>query len=103
MLRILVTSREPLRVAREQTWRVPPLTCPASGDVSEDDVEHAANYPAVRLFVERAQAVQPTFSVTSGKVQSVISICARLDGLPLALELAAAGRDCWRRPKSRND
>src|SRR5581483_5145793 len=70
-LRILATSREPLRVPGEATWRVPSL----------DDV---AAYAAVRLFVERARAVRPGFCLTSTNAAAITEVCARLDGLPLA-------------------
>jgi predicted ATPase/DNA-binding CsgD family transcriptional regulator len=73
-LRVLTTSREPLRITGEVTWRVPSLAVP----------------DAVQLFVERAQAVQPNFKLTSQNASAVAAICSRLDGLPLAIELAAA-------------
>jgi predicted ATPase/class 3 adenylate cyclase len=72
-VRLLATSREPLRVAAERTYPVPPL----------------ARADAVALFVERAQAVDPTFEVTMADAAAIAAICTRLDGLPLALELAA--------------
>jgi predicted ATPase/DNA-binding CsgD family transcriptional regulator len=87
-LRILATSREPLRISGERVWRVPPLPAPdARVTVSVDEL---AKNPSVRLFVERAQSVQSTLTLTTETGPAIASICARLDGLPLALELAAA-------------
>jgi non-specific serine/threonine protein kinase len=82
-LRLLATSREPLGVAGEVIWRVPPLGLGESGP----DLERA---DAVRLFVERARASLPEFALTDDNRVSVARICRRLDGLPLAIELAAA-------------
>jgi predicted ATPase/DNA-binding winged helix-turn-helix (wHTH) protein len=87
-LRVLTTSREPLRAAGEAVYRVPPLAAPdAAGDES---AERVAVYPAVRLFVERARSVQPAFRLTAANAAAVAQVCRRLDGLPLAIELAAA-------------
>ena len=83
---VLVTSRAPLRVSGEQDYPVPPLSVPEAGAPAEELAEVAA----VRLFTERAHAVDPTFSLTPENVATVATICRRLDGLPLALELAAA-------------
>ena len=85
-LRIVVTSREPLRVAAETIWPVPPLsdTPGADGEGGIDSGE------AVRLFADRAAASRPGFAVTVDNVAAVASICHGLDGLPLAIELAAA-------------
>jgi predicted ATPase/DNA-binding XRE family transcriptional regulator len=86
-LKILVTSREALHVQGEQQYLVPPLAVPAPHTpLSADDC--AA--PAIALFVARARAIQPDFTLTSENVAAVAGICARLDGLPLAIELAAA-------------
>ncbi|MDQ3930496.1 MAG: tetratricopeptide repeat protein, partial [Chloroflexota bacterium] len=87
-LKVLVTSREALHVRGERQFPVQPLEMPPSG--SRLPVGELLTYPAVRLFVERAQAVKPQFELTSENAAAVASICARLDGLPLALELAAA-------------
>ncbi len=87
-LRILASSREPLGVAGEQTYRVPSLQAPEAG--AGCGAEEAADYPAVRLFVERARASKHDFALTDQNAPAVAAICARLDGLPLALELAAA-------------
>ncbi|MBA2470012.1 MAG: tetratricopeptide repeat protein [Chloroflexia bacterium] len=83
----LVTSRVRLRVAGEREYPVPPLGLAAEGTLAP---ETAAEAEAVRLFVERAQAVEPTFALTDGNAATVAEICRRLDGLPLAIELAAA-------------
>ncbi len=83
-LRIVVTSRSALGVAGETAWLVPPLSQRASGG----DAANASE--AVQLFVQSARAVQPAFRLTSANRQAVEQVCARLDGLPLALELAAA-------------
>lgn len=86
-LTVLVTSRSPLRVRGEHEIAVQPLALPASG---VHDLEELVRYDAVRLFVERARAVKLDFQATNTNAQVVAQICARLDGLPLALELAAA-------------
>jgi predicted ATPase/DNA-binding SARP family transcriptional activator len=87
-LRILTTSREPLRVAGEQLWQVTPLAFPPALDASQ--LAALNNFDAVRLFVERARAVVPSFALTPDNAPAVADVCRRLDGLPLALELAAA-------------
>ncbi len=87
-LRILATSREPLRVPGEVTWRVPSLTLPAPGR-SVTRVE-LASCESVRLFCERAGDVASGFALGEGNAGAVAEICLRLDGMPLALELAAA-------------
>jgi predicted ATPase/DNA-binding CsgD family transcriptional regulator len=85
---ILATSREPLGVPGEVTWRVPPLSFPSKGDPVE--VTSLDTYDAVRLFVERAVGARPNFTVTNDTAPAVAEICTRLDGIPLAIELAAA-------------
>src|SRR5262249_5957998 len=76
------------RIAGEVTWRVPSLMLP---DVTPPSpLERVANAEAVRLFTDRARAVQPAFRLTSVNAQAVAQICTRLDGIPLAIELAAA-------------
>jgi predicted ATPase/DNA-binding CsgD family transcriptional regulator len=87
-LKIAVTSREPLHLSWEHVWPVPPLALPPPMDVS--DLHAIGASPAVALFVERAQASQPDFALSEENAQIVANICARLDGLPLAIELAAA-------------
>lgn len=85
---VLATSREPLRIAAEHEWAVAPLALPAPATIAAPDVL-AAN-AAVRLFAERARAVHPGFRLTPDNARAVAEICIRLDGLPLAIELAAA-------------
>jgi predicted ATPase/class 3 adenylate cyclase len=87
-LKLLVTSREPLRIAAERQYPVPPLGLPDSTGVRS--AAEAAEYEAVMLFVERARAVRPDFELTDETAPIVAAICERLDGLPLAIELAAA-------------
>ena len=87
-LTVLVTSRAPLRVRGEQEYPVPPLALPAS-TLSPDPGEVAGS-PSGSLFLERARAASPTFEITDYNASAVASVCWRLDGLPLALELAAA-------------
>jgi predicted ATPase len=86
-LTILTTSREPLRVAGEVVFRVPSLDIP--GPEQGIDARDLMSYEAVRLFVERAEAAAPGFSLDRANAVDVARICLRLDGLPLALELAA--------------
>jgi predicted ATPase/DNA-binding CsgD family transcriptional regulator len=83
---ILATCREPLDVRGEIAWRVPALKLP-SADASLDEI---ARSEAVRLFVERARLVAPWFKLTEASAPAVARVCRRLDGIPLALELAAA-------------
>jgi predicted ATPase/transcriptional regulator with XRE-family HTH domain len=87
-LTVLVTSRAPLRVGGEQEYPVPPLELPVS--TRDPRVEEVLGSPSGRLFVERAQAVSLGFSLSRQNAAAVASICWRLAGLPLALELAAA-------------
>ncbi|MDH2428918.1 LuxR C-terminal-related transcriptional regulator [Sphaerisporangium sp. TRM90804] len=87
-LRLLVTSRQALGVAGEQTLTVPPLPVPER-DLPVPSASSLAEVDAVRLFVERAAAVLPGFSVTEANREAVARICRRLDGIPLAIELAA--------------
>ncbi len=87
-LKILATSREPLHVAGESIYPLPALSVP---DVrGSSSIEELCRYEAVRLFVDRARAARPGFEVTEHNAQAVRAICAHLDGIPLALELAAA-------------
>ena len=88
-LRILATSREALGVAGEISWPVPPLTSPDGRD-DLPSLEALVRYEAVRLFVERARAVAPAFELTERNAAAVAQVCLRLDGIPLAIELAAA-------------
>lgn len=87
-LTVLATSREPLGVAGETTWRVPPLSLPTTASLSTPEALTA--YDAVALFVERARQARPNFVVTNDNAPAVAEICARLDGIPLAIELATA-------------
>ncbi len=87
---ILVTSREPLAAAGEKIFPLSGLTWPSMVTEWFDDLQKLLEYDAVRLFVERASAVQPNFPVTPDDAVLIVQICRRLDGLPLALELASA-------------
>ena len=87
-LKVLVTSRTPLRVSGERELPVPPLALPGTGE--QLDVERLHGYAAVELFVQRAMSVRRDFELTPENAAQVVEICARLDGLPLAIELAAA-------------
>jgi predicted ATPase/transcriptional regulator with XRE-family HTH domain len=87
-LQILVTSREVLHLYGEQEYLVPPLDLPLVE--APTSIEAFARISSVRLFVDRAQAAQPQFRVTVENAPTIAAICQRLDGLPLALELAAA-------------
>ncbi len=86
-LKIMVTSRAVLHLYGEHEFDVPPLAVCASDHVSDPD--SVSQFPAIRLFVERAQAVNPAFQLTAHNAATIAHICARLDGLPLAIELAA--------------
>lgn len=89
-VRVLATSREPLGIAGEWIQRVPPLSLPnLSQSINPEDYEHWLRYDAIRLFVERAQAAEPSFRLTAVNAAAVVELCRRLDGIPLALELAA--------------
>jgi predicted ATPase/class 3 adenylate cyclase len=85
--RFLATSREPLGIDGERIYRVPSLSLPAADADTADDLAHS---DAVLLFAERARAIQPDFVLGAESAQLVATICRRLDGIPLALELAAA-------------
>ncbi|MER6505862.1 BTAD domain-containing putative transcriptional regulator [Nonomuraea sp. NPDC001636] len=85
-LRVLATSREPLNVPGERLLPLPPLEPPPAGAGPAE----AAAYPSVRLLVDRAAAARPSFAVDEGNAAAVVALCRRLDGMPLAIELAAA-------------
>ncbi len=87
-VRVLATSRAALSCPGEAEFRLPPLTSPAAGEVV--GVEDLRRMDAVRLFADRAALVRPSFAVTDANAADVASICRRLDGIPLAVELAAA-------------
>lgn len=86
-LTVLVTSRRLLRVSGEHSYEVGPLALPQAGDPVR---EWVSSSPAVALFVERARAVKPDFELTAANAQAVAGICLAVDGVPLAIELAAA-------------
>ena len=86
--KVLATSRSPLHVYGEQEYPVPPLGLPDPQHLP--DVEALSQFASVALFVERAMAVRPGFAVDASNAPAIAEICVRLDGLPLAIELAAA-------------
>jgi len=86
-VRVLATSREPLGAPGETTWQIPSLALPPE---DARDPERIGESEAVRLFVDRARAARPDFRLDAGSAPAVARICRRLDGIPLALELAAA-------------
>jgi len=85
---VLATSREPLGVPGEVVWRVPSLRCP--GPERAVSIPSLSQYDAVRLFLDRAQRARPSFTVSDHNAPAIAQICHRLDGIPLAIELAAA-------------
>lgn len=92
-LKIIASSREALGIAGEMTYAVPSLSFPTrapSQNGNQIDPDALLEFEAVRLFEERARAVQPAFTVTASNAPALVEICERLDGVPLALELAAA-------------
>ncbi len=88
--KILVTSRERLHLLAEHVYPIHPLAVPSNSLHTSQDVESVAQYAAVQLFVDRAAALQPDFVLTRDNAPDVAEICRRLDGIPLAIELAAA-------------
>ena len=86
-LHVLATSREPIGISGEVAWRVPSLPVPSAAHSSVEDLQSA---PSVQLFVERARLAYPGYKLTAANASAVALICRRLDGIPLALELAAA-------------
>ncbi len=88
-IKILATSREALGIAGETAYRVPSLSLPPP-QLPISNYQSLNQYESVRLFIDRALAVQPDFSVTNANAPALAQICHRLDGIPLALELAAA-------------
>jgi predicted ATPase len=87
-VKILVTSREPLKLSIEREYRVPPLSLPFF--TKGDSVSNLMTFDAVQLFVERAKRARPDFELNDENASAVAKICSKLDGLPLALELAAS-------------
>jgi len=87
-LRILATSREPLGIEGETVYLVPPM--PIAPEVGDHSAQRVETYDGARLFVERATRARPDFALTDANAQAVATICRRLDGMPLAIELAAA-------------
>jgi predicted ATPase/class 3 adenylate cyclase/DNA-binding CsgD family transcriptional regulator len=85
---VVATSREPLGVEGETTWRVPSLSLPDAPE--HEPIETLSTYEAVRLFVDRALRARANFALSNDNAPAVASICTRLDGIPLAIELAAA-------------
>jgi predicted ATPase/transcriptional regulator with XRE-family HTH domain len=84
---VLATSREPLRLRPERVLPVPPLALPPARHLP--DLAELGQVPSIALFIERAQAADPAFTLSEGNAAAVVAICRRLDGLPLAIELAA--------------
>jgi predicted ATPase/class 3 adenylate cyclase len=92
-LRVLASSREPLGIAGETAWPLPPLSLPDHWrelTAGPDAIERLSQYEAVRLFIDRATIVRPAFQLSNENVHLVAQICWRLDGIALAIELAAA-------------
>ena len=89
-IHILTTSREALDIGGELAWRIPPLGVPTGLDGSSPALEAVAQYDAVRLFLDRAQRVRSNFHLDDTNAADVAQICVQLDGIPLAIELAAA-------------
>ncbi len=87
-VRLLTTSRQPLNVAGEAPWRVPSLDLPGGGE--PEPIDALGRYDAVRLFVDRATRARSNFRLTDRNSAAVVQLCRRLDGIPLAIELAAA-------------
>ncbi|HEY2507371.1 MAG TPA: tetratricopeptide repeat protein [Streptosporangiaceae bacterium] len=87
-LKVLATSREPLRVAAESVWQVPPLSLPPASAAA--GLGELRAFDAIALFAERASAASPSFALTAANAAGVAAICRMVDGLPLAIELAAA-------------
>src|SRR5205814_1516632 len=90
-LRVLATSREVLNVQGGAVYRVPSLSLPLlSSPEEKESVDELVAYDGIRLFVERARLVSPDFALERRNTPLVMQVCRRLDGIPLAIELAAA-------------
>ncbi len=89
-LHMLTTSREPLHVAAETVWQVPPLSVAPAGPADGAGFDDAHSYEAIRLFADRAAASVPGFAIGPANATAVAALCRALDGMPLAIELAAA-------------
>jgi predicted ATPase/class 3 adenylate cyclase len=87
-VKVLASSREPLSLTGEVVFRVPPLSLPDPRQMPP--LEHVTDYEAIRLFVDRAVAAKPDFALTEANASVTAKVCERLDGIPLAIELAAA-------------
>lgn len=92
-VQLLVTSRQPLRLTVEHLIPVPPLAIPFARDhlpaIDQDELKRLAEFSSVQLFVDRCQAIRPDFQLTVNNSRAISSICAQLEGIPLAIELAA--------------
>ncbi len=89
-LSLLITSRIPLHLRRENQFPLHPLELPSETEISRQDPASLANFPAIALFIERAQAVLPDFALNIENSRTISEICTRLNGLPLAIEIVAA-------------
>jgi predicted ATPase/DNA-binding CsgD family transcriptional regulator len=89
-VRVVATSREPLRIRGETVWRVPPLALPPAHRPAGEPLADLAGHESVRLFLDRAAAVRPGFTLSAQNAAAVSRMCRTLDGMPLAIELAAA-------------
>ena len=89
-LRVLATSREPLGVPGEVVWAVPALSLPGGDDREPDTIEGLMRTEAIRLFLDRAHSRLPDFELTQGNADPTARVCRKLEGIPLAIELAAA-------------
>jgi predicted ATPase len=89
-LHMLASSREALGIEGEISFRIPPLAFPKADESLEKSLENLAHYEAIRLFVERARAVLPDYQITAENSPAIAQVCQRLDGIPLAIELATA-------------
>ena len=92
-LKLSSITRQPLGLNGEAVLRIPPLGVPSDSPAVTSPVdieEFLSKFPAIRLFAERVQAVEPSFAVSARNVATIVQLCAELDGIPLALELAAA-------------